>query len=199
MHKFLLFNKRAEGWLKKHFIEQVRRKNKRKESESVSQSNKSSDLSCFQDMCKIDDNKMEDTPKIEASIMDYRLPSRDDSDNLLNSARESPSEKSSLMREEKLEQPNEEYELEFEVSTRIREFQTWVSELSIANFSDYEAVWTRPHKFRGLYRICCYKYYRSEALCDIYRSRLTTKQISASYLHQFIEGILQPKEFYRFK
>ena len=41
-------------------------------------------------MCKIDDTiKIEDTPKIEASMMQYNLVSRDDSDNLLNSAKES--------------------------------------------------------------------------------------------------------------
>jgi hypothetical protein len=50
-----------------------------------------------------------------------------------------------------------------------------VSDLSIGNFSDYENIWTRPHRFRALYRAICYKYYRSEAYCDIMRSRLTTK------------------------
>ena len=93
----------------------------------------------------------------------------------------------------------EDYEQNMEIQHQIKEFHQWLSELSIVNFSDYESVWTKPHKFRGLYRVCCYKYYRGEALCDIYRSRLTTKQISAAYLHQFIEGMLQPKEFYRFK
>ena len=86
-----------------------------------------------------------------------------------------------------------------EVENEIKDFHQWISELSIVNFSDYESVWTKPHKFRGLYRLCCYRYYRSEALCDVYRSRITTKQSSASFLYQFIQGMLQPKEFYRFK
>ncbi len=85
------------------------------------------------------------------------------------------------------------------MSEQMMEFFTWVGELSIGNFNDYENIWTKPHKFRGLYRTICYKYYRSEAYCDIMRSRLTTKEISVQYLVQFIEGILAPSQFYRFK
>jgi hypothetical protein len=85
------------------------------------------------------------------------------------------------------------------VNEQITEFFSWVGELSIGNFNDYENIWTRPHKFRSLYRIICFKYYKNEAFCDIFRSRLTTKEISTQYLVQFIEGILQPAQFYRFK
>lgn len=81
----------------------------------------------------------------------------------------------------------------------MAEFFAWVGELSVGNFNDYENIWTKPHKFRGLYRSICYKYYRNEAYCDIMRSRLTTKEISVQYLVQFIEGILTPSQFYRFK
>ncbi len=50
-------------------------------------------------MCKIDDTiKMEETPKMEPSMMHYHLPSRDDSDNLLKESLEL-SEKSSLMKD----------------------------------------------------------------------------------------------------
>ena len=56
MHKFILYNKRGERWLRRCFGQRLAR---RRESESVSASNKSSDLSCFQEMCRI-----EDTPKI---------------------------------------------------------------------------------------------------------------------------------------
>ena len=86
-----------------------------------------------------------------------------------------------------------------ELGEQRAEFFGWVSELSIGNFNDYEHVWTRPHKFRALYRVICYRYYRNEAYCDILRSRLTTKDISLRYLVQFIEGILHPAQFYRFK
>jgi len=97
------------------------------------------------------------------------------------------------MRDEKYDQPNEDLLIEFQISNEIREFKQWIDTLSLGNFSDYESIWTKPHKYRGLYRICCYKYYRDEAVCDIYRSRLGAKHISVSYLHQFIEGMLQPR------
>ena len=55
-------------------------------------------------MCRIDDTlKMEETPKIEARIIQYPLPLRDDSDNLLmNSKSLSLEERSYLMKDEKL-------------------------------------------------------------------------------------------------
>lgn len=37
----------------------------------------------------------------------------------------------------------------------------WISELSIVNFNDYEQVWTKPHKFKALYRVICFKYYKN--------------------------------------
>ena len=92
-----------------------------------------------------------------------------------------------------------EAEEEEAVAEQTAEFLAWVGELSIGNFNDYELVWTRPHRFRALYRALCYRYYKNEAYCDILRSRLTTKEISVRYLVQFIEGILQPAQFYRFK
>lgn len=101
--------------------------------------------------------------------------------------------------EEEERRPGEEEEGEEAVGEQTAEFFAWVSELSIGNFNDYEHVWTRPHKFRALYRVICYRYYKNEAYCDILRSRLTTKEISVRYLVQFIEGILQPAHFYRFK
>ena len=74
---------------------------KRKESEEVSVSNKSSDLSCFQDMCKIEDTiKMEETPKMEPSMIHCHLPSKDDSDHLLKESLEL----SDLMKDEKVDQ-----------------------------------------------------------------------------------------------
>lgn len=76
MHKFILYSKRGEQWLRDHFKRALSKK-RRKESEEVSLSNKSSELSCFQEMCRIDETiKIEDTPKIEASMMQYNLPSR---------------------------------------------------------------------------------------------------------------------------
>ena len=60
-------------------------------------------------MCRIDDTiKMEETPKIAASIIQFPLPVRDDSDNILmNSKSLSLEERSYLMKDEKLEQMNE--------------------------------------------------------------------------------------------
>lgn len=64
MHKFILYSKRGQQWLRNHFKKTITKKN-RKESEEVSISNRSSELSCFQEMCKIEETiKIEDTPKI---------------------------------------------------------------------------------------------------------------------------------------
>ena len=143
--------------------------------------------------------------------MQYIPPSRDESDHLNISTPKGSLEERSLLKEEEEEKEEREEErnesemkmedvsAEEQVRAEVKDFQNWVAELSIVNFSDYEGVWSKPHKYRGVYRFICYKYYRSEAICDIYRSRLTTKQISAKYLHQFIEGLLQPAHFYRFK
>ena len=71
--------------------------------------------------------------------------------------------------------------------------------LSVINFADYERVWSEPHEFSPLYRQICYKYYKEEVVCDVMRSRLTTKEVTLRYLNQFIEGLFNPKQFYRFK
>jgi hypothetical protein len=57
----------------------------------------------FQDMCKIDDTiKIEETPKIEANYMNFPPPLREDSDNFLNSNKESQSyEEKYQMKDEK--------------------------------------------------------------------------------------------------
>lgn len=104
MHKFIMYSKRGERWVREYFQRQMLRQYKRKESEEVSVSNKSSDLSCFQDMCKIEDTiKMEETPKMEPSMIHCHLPSKDDSDHLLKESLEL-SEKEFLMKDEKVEQ-----------------------------------------------------------------------------------------------
>lgn len=63
--------------------------------------------------------------------------------------------------EEEERRPGEEEEGEEAVGEQTAEFFAWVSELSIGNFNDYEHVWTRPHKFRALYRVICYRYYKN--------------------------------------
>jgi hypothetical protein len=69
----------------------------------------------------------------------------------------------------------------------------------VNNFVDYENVWTSDHEFTPLYRQLCYRYYKEEVICDVMRSRLTTKEITVRYMNQFLEGLFSPKIFYRFK
>ena len=74
----------------------------------------------------------------------------------------------------------------------------WVNTLSLNNFQDYQKVWTEPHPFLSLYRQITYKYYVEEAFCDIYHSRLTSKEIYQEYLPQFVAGLLCPRTFTHF-
>ena len=88
---------------------------------------------------------------------------------------------------------------ESECEEEFKEFLEWVSGLNMINFTEYQKVWTAECKHRSVYRQMCYKYYTEEAYCDIHHSRLTTKQVTYQYLHQLIEGLMNPSEFTQFK
>ena len=80
-------------------------------------------------MCKIDDSaKMEDTPKIQASMMQYSHPS--DSDHFLNAGKDLELEEPCTpMKEEKTEEKSEQKQedIELNVMKKIKEFHNWIA------------------------------------------------------------------------